>query len=546
MAAASVARPNFVLILTDTQATNVIGAYGHPELRTPNIDRLAETGIKFERAYTTCPVCTPARAGLFTGIYPHTAGAWTNNLPLGDNIKTLGQRFRDAGYATAYVGKWHLDGHDYFGTGICPDGWNPAYWYDGANYLAELTTEEITLWRRGLNSLEALRAHHIQPQFTWAHRVSDRAIAFLQNRGSANERMEASANDVPLLKSHLSPVTNPELPVVRPFVLVVSYDEPHHPFTCPPEYVERFAGYDYPLGPAAFDTLEGKPAHQREWAAASHVPQRVRETGVTRQPLYFGCNSFVDAEIGRVIDAGRAYAPDNTWIIFTSDHGELMGAHQLTGKGPAMYEEITHIPLIIEPPGGIASGAVNTTLASHIDLLPTLLELAGMDVPPILEGDSLVAQLGGAENPDKAVFMEFNRYEIEHDSWGGFQPVRCVVSGQYKLVLNLHHTDELYDVQTDPAEVHNRIDDPAYAAIRDALHDRLLEWMYTKRDPFRGAVWERRPWRDTRRLQWRGAFRPRPADGYAPQVRDYDTGLPTRGVDVETFDAPPTARPPGV
>jgi len=518
--------------MTDTQATNVVGAYGHPALCTPNIDRLAETGIKFARAYTTCPVCTPARAGLFTGIYPHTAGAWANNLPLGDNIKTLGQRFRDTGYATAYIGKWHLDGHDYFGTGICPDGWDPAYWYDGANYLSELTEDEIALWRRGLNSLEALLTHDIRAEFTWAHRVSDRAIEFLKNRESANQRMSKSANDE--LR-----ITNHESPVAEPFVLVVSYDEPHHPFTCPPEYAERFAEYDYPLGPAAFDTLEGKPAHQREWAAASNVPARVRETGLARHPLYFGCNSFVDAEIGRVIDAVHTYAPDNTWIIFTSDHGEFMGAHQLTGKGPAMYEEITHIPLIVSPPsggappGGIEGGAVNNTLVSHIDLLPTMLELAGLDVPPILEGDSLLAQVRGVEDPDKPVFVEFNRYEIEHDSWGGFQPVRCVISGQHKLVLNLHHTDELYDMQTDPAEVHNRIDDPAYAAIRDTLHDRLLEWMYAKRDPFRGAVWELRPWRNTRRLQWRGEFRPRPADGYAPQVRDYDTGLPTRGVSVE-------------
>ena len=119
-------RPSFVFIMTDTQATNVIGAYGRPELRTPNIDRLAEIGVMFERDYTTCPLCTPARAGIFTGIYPHTAGAWTNNLPLGDNVITMGQRFTDAGYHTAYIGKWHLDGHDYFGTGLCPTAGIPT------------------------------------------------------------------------------------------------------------------------------------------------------------------------------------------------------------------------------------------------------------------------------------------------------------------------------------------------------------------------------------------------------------------------------------
>ena len=494
-------RPSFVLILTDTQGANVFGCYGHPELDTPNIDRLAQTGVRFERAYTTCPVCTPARAGLFTGIYPHTAGAWTNNVALGDNIKTMGQRLRDSGYRTGYVGKWHLDGHDYFGTGICPDGWEEEYWYDGKRYLDQLSEEEITLWRRGLNSVEDLRAHDVRPEFTWAHRVSDRAVRFLEARGGSDE----------------------------PFLLVASYDEPHHPYTCPPEYAERFADYGYPVGPAAFDDLASKPAHQREWADSARVSL---EAGRFHHPLYFGCNAFVDREIGRVIDAAHAHSPGNTYVIFTSDHGDMMGAHRLVGKGPVMYEEITRMPLIVEGPG-VEAGTTNRTLVSHIDLLPTLLGLAGAPVPPILEGESLVAQLSGHEDPEKRVALEFNRYEIEHDSWGGFQPVRCLVEGKHKLVLNLLHTDELYDLEADPAELTNLIDDPAHAAIRDALHDHLLDWQNEKRDPFRGPCWERRPWRTSRRLQWRGEFRPRPADGYAPEVRDYDTGLPTRGVKVE-------------
>jgi uncharacterized sulfatase len=133
--------------------------------------------------------------------------------------------------------------------------------------------------------------------------------------------------------------------------------------------------------------------------------------------------------------------------------------------------------------------------------------------------------------------LEFQRYEIEHDSWGGFQPLRCIVSGRHKLVINLLHTDELYDLEADLAEVINLIDHPGYADARDALHDRLLDWMHEKRDPFRGPDWERRPWRDARRFGWRGKFRPRPADGYAPVVRDYDTGMPSKGVKIEHEEA---------
>jgi len=485
--------------MTDTQGANVVGTYGHPELETPNIDNLAKNGIKFTRAYTTCPLCTPARAGIFTGIYPHTAGAWANNLPLGDNIKTMGQRFQDNGYRTAYIGKWHLDGHDYFGTGICPDGWEDEYWYDAKRYLSELDETQILLWRRGLSSIEQLRAHDIRPKFTMAHRVSNRTIDFLAKR-----------SDVP-------------------FVLVASYDEPHDPHTCPPEYAEKFEDYAYPLGPAAYDTLEGKPAHHREWAEAlaGYSKFGVRlENGCMRHPMYFGCNSFVDHEIGRVIDAAHAYAPDNTYIIFTSDHGSMLYAHQLWSKGPAMYEEITRIPLIIEEPGGAVAVMVNSTLVSRIDLLPTMLELAGLDVPPILEGQSLVPLLGGGEDAEKSIVMEYNRFGIGLEYLGGFQPIRCILSGRHKLVINLLHTDELYDLQEDPAEINNLIQHPDYAEIRNQLHDRLLDWMYEKRDTFRGPPWERRPWRNTRRFQWLGEFRPRPPDGYVPEVRDYSTGWP--------------------
>ncbi|MCJ7702686.1 MAG: sulfatase-like hydrolase/transferase, partial [Anaerolineales bacterium] len=175
-------KPNFVIIYGETQGANVIGAYGYPGVNTPNTDKLAQSGILFTRGYTTCPLCTPARAGMFTGIYPHSTGAWTNTLPTGKNIKTMGQRFRDAGYRTAYTGKWHLDGHDYFGTGRCPDGWDKEYWYDGKRYLNDLTVDEIYLWRKGLDSTHALREHEITSEFTWGHRAADKAINFLKNR----------------------------------------------------------------------------------------------------------------------------------------------------------------------------------------------------------------------------------------------------------------------------------------------------------------------------------------------------------------------------
>jgi uncharacterized sulfatase len=494
-------RPNFVIIMTDTQGTNVVGSYGRrgrTGLDTPFIDRLAATGIRFDRGYTTTPLCTPARAGLFTGVYPHASGPIGNNIAPFDNMKTVGQRFQDLGYRTAYVGKWHLSGTDYFDSGVCPDGWDPDYWYDGRTYLADLGAEHAALRRGSLRTVDDLRRHGITAEFTWAHRVTDRGIGFLERWA--------------------------QRPADQPFVLVLSYDEPHGPFVCPPEYAERFVDYRYPIGPGFGDSLADKPAHHREWATSSHGYHGAADHLV--EPLYFGCNSFVDSEIGRAIEAIDTYAPEDTYIFYTSDHGDMLGAHRLMSKGPAMYEEIVNIPFIVRPPRTASLGAspvlgvVDSTPVSHIDILPTMLDLSGAAVPALLDGRSLVPLLDGhARDEARQVVVEFHRFAWQHDSWGGFQPIRCLIDGDYKLVLNLLDSDELYDLRHDPHELHNLIGDPGHTTVRDRLHDRLLDWMYERVDPYRGSAWERRPWRQTRRLTfdggWTGQRRGRD-DGYSP------------------------------
>ncbi|WP_230492886.1 sulfatase-like hydrolase/transferase [Martelella alba] len=496
-------QPNIIFIMTDTQATNMVGCYTGLPLNTGHIDELAARGVQFTSAYTTAPLCTPARAGLFTGLYSNQSGPWTNNLAPGKNMRTLGSYFKDHGWQTAYIGKWHLDGHDYFGTGICPPEWDAEFWYDGANYLHDLTPEQISLWRNGLNSLQDLTDNHIDDAFTWAYRISQRAIKFI---------------DVQRLSRK------------KPFLLVLSYDEPHHPFTCPPRYLERYADFHYPLGDKATDDLHRKPAHQRLWAEA--MPSPVTDGATYHHPLYFACNDFVDDQIGRVINHLTPQERENTWIIYTSDHGEMMGAHRLISKGAAGYDDICRIPFIINGPG-IAARQIDTPV-SHIDLLPTLLSIAGIPVPPALHGESLLPIL--TKRPaasSRAVMVEFNRYEIEHDSFGGFIPMRAWISNALKLVINLFDEDELYDRRRDPQEMENLINDPGYAARRDAMHDALLANMARIRDPFRSYRWAMRPWRPDRRAQWMGAFRPKPDDLVSPVVRDYDTGLPTQGVKIE-------------
>jgi uncharacterized sulfatase len=331
-----------------------------------------------------------------------------------------------------------------------------------------------------------------------AHHVSDRAIEFL--RRSARP----------------------------PFLLVVSYDEPHHPHTCPPEFVERFRDYQHPVGPAAFDNLAAKPLTHRKWAEIyrEKVHERLGPQGRWHEPLYFGCNAYVDHEIGRVLDAVQAHAGDNTYILFTSDHGAMLGAHQLHDKGPAMYEEITRIPLLVQGPDNVRAGTVNNTVVSHVDILPTLLDIVGLAQPPIMPGRSLVPQLAGAEDPHRAVLIEFNRFLAEGEFMAGLQPVRCIVNRRYKLALNLFHTDEFYDLERDPAELENRIDDPDLAAVRDMMHDQLLGLMKSSKDPFAALAWEQRGWRDTQRYSWGGGEQSPLPDGYAPDFRHYLTGQP--------------------
>ncbi len=487
----STTRTKIVVIMTDTQPTRVVGCYGNADMHTPRLDRLAQEGMRFDRAYTCQPVCGPARAGLFTGTYPHSCGSWANSMALGDNVKTIGQRLRDHGCHTAYIGKWHLDGGDYFGLGRCPDGWDDAYWYDMRRYLEELTPEERQHSRR----TEANRDASLAREFTFGHRCSNRAIQFLQRHAEEN------------------------------FLLVVSYDEPHGPCLCPRPFSEMYRDYAMPKPRNVWDTLNDKPEHHRVWAGADRATPDALEL---RYPDYLGCNAFVDDEIGRVLDAVDAHAPD-ALVIYTSDHGDMLHSHGIGGKGPAMYDEITRIPLIMRWPGVTPAGSVCAQPVSHIDLAPTIMCAAGMPVPKLFEGTPLQPALHDpAARVNDAVFIEFGRYEVDHDGFGGFQPVRCICDGRYKLAINLLTSDELYDLEADPQEMTNLITAPRAEHVRNALHDKLLDWMNRTRDPFRGYYWERRPWRaDARNATWAytGMTRQRENEEYEPRQLDYDTGL---------------------
>ncbi|MDL2232270.1 sulfatase-like hydrolase/transferase [Ruminococcaceae bacterium OttesenSCG-928-L11] len=482
-----------VFIMTDTQRWDMVNCYRETGLKTPNLDRLAADGIRYERAYTTQPVCQPARAGIFTGQYPHSVGSWTNSYGISDTAKTVGQRLSKEGVHTAYIGKFHLDGGDYFGLGRCPDGWDPDYWYDMKNFLDELTEEERYDSRKS-----ALMWERDFPEtFTYGHKCTDKAIDFLKNYNDED------------------------------FFLVLSYDEPHDPSICPPPYSTMYKDYEFPISENVYDDMHDKPEHHKVWG------RRVMESDKTnlklKAPFLFGCNSYVDYEIGRVMDAVEQYAEDAI-VIYTSDHGDMLCSHNLGGKGPAAYDEITRIPLIIKGKD-VPRGVVDPHPVSHINLTPTILDMMDAAMPPVLEGKSILREIDDPSvRVNDYIFLEFGRYEVDHDGFGGFQPLRTVFDGRYKLTVNLLTSDELYDVQTDPGEMNNLIASEAHGEIRDRLHDVLLNHMNETRDPFRGYYWERRPWRkDATEASWDYTLMTRQRDEdpyFEDRQLDYGTGLP--------------------
>ena len=482
-------KKQIVFIMTDSTRYDMLGCYGNQDMKTPNLDHLAEEGIRFERAYTCQPVCGPARSAIFTGQFPHSNGSFTNCYPLGANVKTIGQRLRDNGIHAGYIGKWHLDGGDYFGLGQCPDGWDEEYWYDMRCYLEELTPEERVKSRNSETNKEG-----IPEEFTYANRCAKRALDFLEKNKDED------------------------------FFLTVSFDEPHHPCLCPEPYCSMYEDYEFPKCPNVWDTLEGKPENQKIWAGNDRFSDRDALT--IKRPYFFGSNSYADYEIGKVIDAAKKYAPDAI-IIFTSDHGDALQSHCLESKGAAMYDEIARIPLIVY---GFGRGQVCSGPVSHINLAPTILDYMGIKIPKVMEGESILPMLNDPSvKVNDYVFTEFTRYEVDHDGFGGLQMMRGVFDGRYKLCIHLlDETDELYDLEADPYEMNNLINDEGYITERNRLHDALIKKMDDTRDPFRGYQWERRRWRtDAPEASYdnHSYTRQRENEEYEPRQLDYMTGL---------------------
>lgn len=471
-------QPNIVFITTDTQGREMLSCYvDRPGVETPYLDQFAAESVLFEDAYITTPLCTPSRSSWYTGRHPNRSGAWGNEMTVGRHVPMLAELLNEQGYQTYHVGKWHLDGSGYNGRGTSDGGFDPSVWYDLNRFYDEVGHEGINRfggWNKGMED----------EVFCFGHRVADQAINVLKAHGNDDQ----------------------------PFFLAVEFDEPHGPYICPPPYRGRFS-QDEIYKPSTFMAdMSNKPQLQQDYAAYLASLRSSEHDFPGYYHRFYDCNSYVDYEIGRVIAAIKSHAPEDTVILFTSDHGDHLGAFGLGAKGPTMYDHTTAVPLIIHAPGLSTQPRHETGLVSSVDITATILDLAGVDLSaprfapqhgyswqsliPVLKGEAVEVR--------DEVIMEYNRFGKQFEQVNGFYPIRCFVTKDWKLSINLFDTDELYNRHDDPEEINNLIHDDSWAEIRNGLHDRLLAWQKHTHDVFRGPQWGKRLWRQDFHYEFEG------------------------------------------
>jgi arylsulfatase A-like enzyme len=475
-------RPNILFILTDQHRLSAVGAYGPTPCRTPRIDELARDGVLFENAYTTCPVCSPARATIMTGQYPHTHGI-TGNIhdiscavhELQDRPGLLSRRLQAAGYSLGYTGKWHLgtDTTAAFGatnTPVLPrdvgfEGQNfPGHGNGGHGFAEYREYLERGGWQ-----------HRVKP---WSEKSPN--IWFSgELEGPAESTVEH------FLADHTISLMERFRTKGRPFFIWHNFWGPHIPYWVPGEYLELYRNVEIPPW-----QNYGWPS--RQIPGPHHVvihPDHERlqwNDWATTIRYYYAFATLIDAEIGRMIDHLRTSGLlEDTVIVFSADHGETLGSHGgLTDKGWHHFEETHRIPMIIRMPG-VSPRRVDR-LVSLLDIYPTLLDLAGSQWDrQAVQGESLRPLLSGTPGTwrDSVVteFCSLNNLAMT---------MRTLRVGHMKYGFSSGARDELYDLGRDPHETLNLIDNPEYRVSADELRARLADWMKETGDP--ASWWYRR------------------------------------------------------
>jgi len=458
-------RPDIVLVITDQQRYDTIGAFGFPHASTPHLDRLAREGTWFSRCYVTGASCVPARASLFTGVYPHTNGILTNASSW---RHTWVESLARAGYLCVNVGKMHTQPMD-----------SPAGFHDRTvvenkdRSMAKRGRDFVDAWddalaaagqaKPGLPSYRLLADYRERMgAYEWPLDEALHADAFVGRR--AREKVREHARDP------------------RPLFLQVGFPGPHPPYDPPARWIETLRGRVGPSRPVDAADLASQPEPFRrlrekhvhgDHDAAPHTIDAPPAWRARRRAHYDANVSLIDAEVGALLDElARAGRLDDAIVVFTSDHGDTLGDHGQAQKW-TMYEEVVRVPLIVRSTRHPGRGEVDA-LVQSIDLAPALLACAGVDVPDWWEASSLLPALEGRPFAGRdAVWCEQGRDVVfQFDDF-----VSMLRTPRWKWVAFRNDPGgQLFDLDDDPHEERNRWSDPGCAGVRAGLHDRWVAW----------------------------------------------------------------------
>ena len=468
--------------MVDQQRRDTLGCYGgfgSQVCRTPRLDQLAAQGVRFDRAYTAAPLCSPARASLQTGLWPTHHGILFNtgsrdigvfrNARVGDDVPALGRLLRDQGYHTSYFGKWHCGPESDIRALGYDEGPRPTdARSDGIPRVANYpkTDPVIRRWARGETVYSAV---------TTADNDDYLEIWY------CNRAQE-------WLRAHLT--SRPE----QPFLCFLSLPGPHWPNVPPERYAALYDWRDVPLPGNLDDPLTNKPMAHRVYREEAGDSVTVTDDEWRKcLARYYACVTLIDEHFGRTLDVLEELGvAEDTLVIYLADHGDIMGAHRLFDKGPFMYEETTAIPLLMRWPAGMAAGMSAEPFVSTIDMLPTVLEAAGLDVTDGLDGRSLWPLIRGEAPPSDWPDDAYSQF-FGHGEGRGLYDVRMLRTERYKLVYYPHDIDELYDEQEDPWELRNLALEPEWQPLREELQARLVRRMQQAGDPLAGWMKTRLP-----------------------------------------------------
>ena len=471
-------RPNILWICTDQQRHDTLGCHGNDFVRTPHIDRLAAGGMQFTRAYSQSPVCTPSRASFLTGRYPRTTRCRQNGQAIPADEMLVTRLLADTGYNCGLSGKLHLapcNPKANPGTERrINDGYNEFHWSHHPRY-GDWPTNEYFHWLR-----ERGQTDQVAPSPLSDHILTGMPAEHHQTTWCAQKAIN-------FIEAH----EDSELP----WLFSVNMFDPHHPFDPPPEYLQRYLDVldDIPLPVWQPGELEDKPPWQHvDHLGAYNNPRSFPFDEMSARDhrlvtaAYWAMVDLIDDQVGRMQAAlERTGQLENTLVIFMSDHGEMLGDHSIYLKGPYFYEPAIHVPLILSQPGTIEAGGRCDDLVELVDLAPTLLEAAGETRWPGMQGQSLWPLLSGSGAPAPAredVYCEYYNAMPWHDVP---RPQLTMLRTQTHKLVVAHglESGELYDLEADPQETHNRWHDPAYTTLRMELLERLCDRMAWTVDP---------------------------------------------------------------